>query len=81
MGVAREICQHLPRAGKGPFAVHHPTVARGLAHQRLELGAAVTVGGCGGSVPGVARDGFVAPVDVLSVRWRRHLTTRVPRYG
>jgi outer membrane protein assembly factor BamB len=24
-------------------------------------------------VPGVARDGFVAPVDVLQVRWRRHL--------
>ncbi len=30
--------------------------------------------GCGGgAVPGVARDGFVAPVDVLQVRWRRHL--------
>lgn len=30
--------------------------------------------GCGGAaVPGVARDAFVAPVDVLQVRWRRHL--------
>jgi outer membrane protein assembly factor BamB len=30
--------------------------------------------GCGGgSVPGVARDAFVAPIDVLQVRWRRHL--------
>jgi outer membrane protein assembly factor BamB len=38
--------------------------------------AAVAVAGCasGGSVPGMARDSFVAPVDVLEVRWRRHLT-------
>jgi outer membrane protein assembly factor BamB len=38
---------------------------------------AVGLAGCGaGSVPGVAvaRDTFVAPVDVLQVRWRRHLT-------
>ena len=34
----------------------------------------VIVSGCGGaSVPGVARDAFVAPVDVLQVKWRRHL--------
>lgn len=36
--------------------------------------AATVVGGCGASAPGVARDAFVAPVDVLQVRWRRHLT-------
>ncbi|MDB4967942.1 MAG: Pyrrolo-quinoline quinone [Myxococcales bacterium] len=35
--------------------------------------AAATVG-CGGNVPGVAKDTFVAPVDVLQVKWRRHLT-------
>ena len=36
--------------------------------------ATVLVSGCGGgAVPGVARDAFVAPVDVLQVRWRRHL--------
>jgi outer membrane protein assembly factor BamB len=29
--------------------------------------------GCGGGIPGVARDGFVAPVDIVQVRWRRHL--------
>ncbi len=34
----------------------------------------LAVSGCGGgAVPGVARDAFVAPVDVLQVRWRRHL--------
>ncbi len=46
----------------------------------LAAGSAVAVaaaaGGCmaGRSVPGMARDSFVAPVDVLEVRWRRHLT-------
>jgi outer membrane protein assembly factor BamB len=37
---------------------------------------AVAASGCasGGAVPGMARDSFVAPVDVLQVRWRRHLT-------
>lgn len=39
----------------------------------LVLGLAVTAG-CAGGVPGVAQGGFVAPVDVLQVRWRRHLT-------
>jgi outer membrane protein assembly factor BamB len=37
--------------------------------------AAAAAGGCAGrNVPGMARDSFVAPVDVLEVRWRRHLT-------
>jgi outer membrane protein assembly factor BamB len=30
--------------------------------------------GCMASAPGVAREAYVAPVDVLEVRWRRHLT-------
>jgi outer membrane protein assembly factor BamB len=34
----------------------------------------LAVSGCGGgALPGVTRDAFVAPVDVLQVRWRRHL--------
>src|SRR5262249_33155422 len=35
----------------------------------------LAVSGCssGGGVPNVARDTFVAPVDVLQVRWRRHI--------
>lgn len=41
---------------------------------RLAFAAATVLCGCGGSAPGVARDMFVAPVDVLQVRWRRHLT-------
>ena len=45
--------------------------AHGLAAVAL---AVVAAAGCGGAVAGVARDGFVAPVDVLQVRWRRHLT-------
>ncbi|HEY1584198.1 MAG TPA: PQQ-binding-like beta-propeller repeat protein [Polyangia bacterium] len=43
---------------------------------RALVGFALVAGvvGCGGaSVPGIARDAFVAPVDVLQVRWRRHL--------
>jgi len=40
----------------------------------LVLGVGAAAAGCGGRVPGVARDAFVAPVDVLQVRWRRHLT-------
>lgn len=39
------------------------------------VAVAFLLAGCGGaSVPGLVRDGFVAPVDVLQVRWRRHLT-------
>jgi outer membrane protein assembly factor BamB len=39
-------------------------------------GAFATLAGCGNvrGVPGMARDTFVAPVDVLQVRWRYHLT-------
>ena len=38
-------------------------------------GVVLVAAGCGASsVPGVARDAFVAPVDVLQVRWRCHLT-------
>jgi outer membrane protein assembly factor BamB len=35
----------------------------------------VAAAGCGGgAMPGVARDVFVAPVEVLQVKWQRHLT-------
>ena len=41
----------------------------------LALTFAFAVAGCGGaSVSGGAREGFVSPVNVLQVRWSRHLT-------
>ncbi len=43
----------------------------------LVLLAGALVGGalgCGTAAPGVAREAFVAPVDVLQVRWRRKMT-------
>jgi outer membrane protein assembly factor BamB len=42
----------------------------------LALGLGLTLTGCasGTSLPGMAREGFVAPVDVLQVSWRRQLT-------
>lgn len=45
------------------------------ARGAVSLGAlALVVSGCAASAPGVSRDGFVAPVQVLQVRWRRQLT-------
>ncbi|HEX4458135.1 MAG TPA: PQQ-binding-like beta-propeller repeat protein [Polyangia bacterium] len=41
----------------------------------VSVTAALSTMGCAPArVPGMARDAYVAPVDVLQVRWRRHLT-------
>src|SRR5439155_23251524 len=47
----------------------------GLIGGLAAAATATAAAGCGGAaVPGVAKDAFIAPVDVLQVKWRRHLT-------